>query len=130
MSSIIARYVETRHQEILKLAQETLTDGERSRLNTALSIAHGFDFIDSVLEERGFSRGTRLSKDTYLLMRGNEQIGNAILSGDYQRMKVLSVLPKQVETKPSPSSTKPKRHYVPADAYTSPAALYERWERQ
>jgi hypothetical protein len=118
----------SRHQEILKLAQETLTDGERSRLNTALTIAHGFDFIDSVLEERGFSRGTRLSKDTYLLMRGNEQIGNAILSGDYQRMKVL---PKQVEveTKPSPSS-KPKRHYVPADAYTSPAALYERWERE
>jgi len=116
----------SRHQQILKLAQQTLTDNERHQLNSALSNAHGFDYFHKVLGDKDFSIGSRIDKNTYHLMRTPkdevpQQIGNCVLKGDYQRMVIV---PRDI----TPESLKEKKRRIPLDAYYSPAALYECWE--
>jgi hypothetical protein len=113
----------TRLQAILKLARETLTQRDRVRLNNALNNVQGYDYIDSVLEKNGFKRGPSLGKNKFHLRRNGEPIGNAILIGDYRGMQIVpQEAPEAVE--------EPKAQSVPYDAYTSPAALYELWERE
>lgn len=121
MALIVYKDMISRHQKILKLAYETLTTYERSKLNADLSTARGYDFIDYVLHEKGFGRGSYIGKDTYHLMRGDEKIGNAVLKGNYQRMVVV---PKEFLPDFEP------KHKVPRDAYSSPGALYDALERE
>lgn len=111
----------SRLKAFLKLARETLTIRERHKLNDALYEAKGYDHIDSVLKELGFGRGTRIGKNTFHLRRDGEPIGNAVLKGDYQGMKVVPQIDEVEETVVSE---------VPWDAYYSSGALYDQWERE
>jgi hypothetical protein len=112
-----------RLQAILKLARETFTQRDRTRLNDALYNIQGYDYIDSILEENGFERGPSLGKNKFHLRRDGESIGNAVLIGDYRGMQVVpQETPEVVE--------KHKAQRIPYDAYTSPAALYELWEME
>jgi hypothetical protein len=108
----------SRHQEIVKLAQETLTDFERHKLNTVLSFAQGYDFIDSILNDRGFNRGPELKKNIFLLRRGGEKIGNCVLKGDYQGMQIVPI-----------RNVPEKKYHIPRDAYHSSSAIYEQLEK-
>lgn len=113
----------TRLQALLKLARETLTNKERWKLDNALSDAQGYDYIDSILEENGFERGTSFGKNRFYLRRDGEPIGNAFLLGDYRGMRV-------VPQEPPEDVEEEIQHKIPYDAYTSPAALYELWEKE
>lgn len=109
----------SREQAIIKLARQTLTTPERWKINEALRGVKGFDNISSVLSELGFGIGPQISKkfkDVFYLHRGSELIGNAVIRGDYQGMQVI----QQGQIKP---------RKIPTDAYTSPGAIYERWEK-
>lgn len=123
----------SRHQQILKLAYQTLTDTERHKLNSELSNSYGFDYVHKVLSDMGFDIGSRIDKNTYYLMRtlkdeNPQQIGNCVLKGDYQRMVVV---PRDVHPEPPKEITKKdKKPKIPWDAYYSPAAIHEHWERE
>jgi hypothetical protein len=130
----------SRHQQILKLAQQTLTNIERHWLNSALTetangkrVGHGTDFYRQALNDRGFGIGPRLDNNTYYLTRETKGedpliIGNCVLKGDQLKMVIV---PRDVTLEPPKEITKEEKKYkIPWDAYNSPAALYERWERE
>ena len=125
----------SRLQALEKLARETLTQGDRARLNNALYNVQGYDYIDSILEENGFELGSNIGKDKFHLRRHGEPVVNAVLFGDYRGMQVilkehLKVEKSKVQKNPPKVQSTPLESQIPYDAYTSPAALYEIWERE
>ena len=112
----------SRLASILKLARETLTKKEQWAIDDALYGARGYDYIDYILADLGFSRGPRFGKKKFHLRRGGEPIGNAYLSGDYDGMRVIPEAPPEEVEEPKP--------HIPWDAYHSSGALYEDWERE
>lgn len=109
--------MQSRYQAILKLAKETLLNKDLFELNSMLRSVSGWDFIDIILKEKGLSRGSRLDKNHYLLIRDGSVIGNYYLEGGYQRIQVV---PRIIENN--------KQYKIPRDAYYSPAALYDLFE--
>jgi hypothetical protein len=112
----------SRLKAILKLARGTLTIAERLQLNEALSGAKGFDYINHILKGFGFSIGTKIRKNKFHLRRDGEPIGNAVLKGDYEGMQVFPQ-----ESIEEVEEDQPK---IPWDAYHSPGAIYDEWERR
>ena len=107
---ILWHIVMSRLQQILKLAQQTLTNYERIQLNGDLVSVHGYDYIDSVLQSKGFSRGEEFKKNYFYLLRGGERVGNCVLKGDYQRMQIVKLQEptlKPPAPKPEPKKRKP-----------------------
>jgi hypothetical protein len=111
-----------RLKDLLKLSRETLTTKERWRLESVLNNAQGYDYIDDILKENGFERGTSFDKNKYHLLRGGEVLNNVFLFGDYRGMKIVHREAKEKQQE--------KKYKIPYDAYTSPAALYELWEME
>lgn len=109
------------YQQILKLASKFLSDSlqlnesQAAKLNTALSNGVGFDYFNSILEKFGLSIGKKFANNKYYLKAEYGIIENAFLKGDHEGLRV--------------AFGKPKPKKIPLDAYRSPAALYEKFNK-
>lgn len=111
------------YQQIFKLASKFLSDSlqlnesQAARLNTALGNGIGFDYFNYVLNKFGLSVGKKFANNKYYLNAEYGNIENAFLKGDHEGIRVVLGEPK------------PKKRKVPLDAYRSPAALYEKFNK-
>ena len=80
--------------------------------------------IRSFLAGHGYAIEDEFSKGKYRLSRDGELISNAYLSGNYEGVRIV------LGEIPEPESKPKKKYHIPADAYFSPGAIYERWEEE
>ena len=109
------------YQLIFKLASKFLSDSlqlnelQIAKLNTVLGNGVGFDYFNRVLSKFGLSVGKKFARNKYYLNAEYGIIENAFLKGDHEGIRVVFGEPKQRK--------------IPLDAYRSPAALYEKFNK-
>jgi hypothetical protein len=110
----------SRIQQLLKLASQIMSKTDMSELNHLLAFVSGYSDIDEKIDGMGYRRGPAFAKNKFYLMKDNEKITNAYLVGDYRGMRISANSPMVA----------PKKKKIPWDAQNTPAAIYDRLERE